>query len=90
MEGKCELCERTEILYFHHLIPKTLHNNKLFKKMYDHKYMSTHGLMLCRECHKNIHVFYTEKELGKNYHTKELLLSSEKIINFLTWMKKQD
>ena len=90
MEEKCELCGRMKILSFHHLIPKTLHNNKVFKKLYEHKYMATHGLDLCHDCHKNIHVFYTEKELGKYYYTKELLLSSEKVRNFLKWVKKQD
>ena len=89
MVAECGLCEREKVLSFHHLIPKTLHTNKLFKKMYTQKYMSTHGIYLCKKCHKQIHIFYSEKELGKYYNDKTKLLSSEKIRNFVKWVKKQ-
>lgn len=90
MESNCGLCGRLKELTFHHFIPKTLHTNKWFKKLYTNAYMSTHGIDLCKDCHKTIHVFYTEKELGKYYNDKIKLLSSEKIRNYLKWAKKQD
>jgi hypothetical protein len=89
MEYECELCSRLKELTFHHYIPKTLHNNKLFKKIYDRKYMQTHGINLCDDCHSAIHNFFTEKELGKKYNDKNKLLSTEKVRNFLKWIKKQ-
>lgn len=90
MKENCELCGRLKELTFHHLIPKTLHTNKYFKKIYDSKYMKSNGLNLCSDCHKNIHSFFSEKELGKSYNNKELLISNEKVKNFLIWIKKQD
>ncbi len=85
----CELCERERNLSFHHLIPKTLHNNKWFLKNFKKCDMRTNGLMLCKDCHSNIHRFIDEKELGKYYNTKELLLSNELINNFVEWIKKR-
>ena len=90
MESNCGLCNRMKELTFHHFIPKTLHKNKLFRKMYALKFMQSHGIDLCDDCHYNIHHFHTEKELGKYYNDKKKLLSSEKVRNFLKWVKKQD
>ena len=89
MIGNCEFCKREKELTFHHYIPKTLHTNKYFKKIYDKIYMKTNGDYICKDCHKNIHVFFTEKELGRYYNTKQKLLSNEKVRNFIKWIKKQ-
>ena len=88
--GKCELCGREDsYLNFHHLIPKTLHNNKYFLKNYSKNYMRTHGLWICkRECHKMIHTFIEEKELGLNFNTKEKLLENKKVKNYINWRIK--
>lgn len=87
--GVCELCNREKELSFHHLIPKTLHSKNYFKKKYKRQFMVSHGLYLCHECHRNIHIFFSEKELGKYYFTKNKLLETDKIKNFLNWVKKQ-
>jgi hypothetical protein len=89
MKANCGLCGREKELTFHHYIPKTLHKNKLFVKMYKKEYMKSHGVDLCDDCHYNIHHFHTEKELGKYYNDMKKLLSSEKVRNFLKWVKKQ-
>lgn len=89
MESNCGLCDRIKELTFHHFIPRTLHKNKFFRKLYKLKFMQTHGIDLCDDCHYNVHHLHTEKELGKYYNNKSKLLSSEKIINFLKWVKKQ-
>lgn len=86
---KCGFCERLKEVTFHHYIPKTLHNNKLFKKLYDRKFMQTHGVDLCDDCHRAVHTFFTEKELGKIYNDKDKLFATEKIKNYLKWIKKQ-
>lgn len=86
----CEICGRDDsYLNFHHLIPKTLHKNKLFVKMFSKEYMKTHGLWCCkRECHKMIHQLIEEKDLGLNYNTKEKLMEHEKFKNYIEWRKK--
>lgn len=89
MEGNCGLCERLKELTFHHYIPKTLHTNKLFRKLYKIEYMNTHGINLCNDCHSAIHKFHSEKELGKYYNDRNKLLSSEKVRIFVKWVKKQ-
>ena len=89
MEAKCGLCEREKELTFHHYIPRTLHTNKLFKKLYKKVYMKSHGVDLCDDCHYAIHHFHSEKELGKYYNDMKKLLTSEKVRNFLKWIKKQ-
>jgi len=89
MEANCELCGRLKELTFHHYIPKTLHTNKFFKKLYDSKFMKESGIDLCDDCHSAIHTFFKEKELGRYYNDKDKLLSNEKVRKFLKWIKKQ-
>jgi len=89
MIDNCGLCDRLKKLTFHHFIPRTLHTNKYFRKLYTLAFMRSHGIDLCDDCHKNIHHFFTEKELGRNYNDKAKLLSSQKVRNYLKWIKKQ-
>ncbi len=87
--GSCELCIRPDKeLTFHHLIPRTLHRKKWYKKRYTREELHQ-GIDTCIDCHKNIHKFITEKEMGKNYNTKELLISHPKVQKFLTWISKR-
>jgi len=85
----CGFCNREKELTFHHYIPRTVHLNKWFKKNFTKDYMKSHGVDLCKDCHKQIHIFFTEKELGKHYNTKQKLFSDEKVRNFVKWVKKQ-
>lgn len=88
---KCELCERSDqYLNFHHLIPRTLHSNKWFEKRYDKKFMREHGIWICKaDCHKMIHEFIEEKEMGLNFNTKEKLLEHSKVKRYINWIKKK-
>ncbi len=84
----CELCQReVERTTRHHLIPRTLHKNKWFKKNFTKDEM-IQTVDLCKDCHKEIHKFATEKELGRHYNTIEKLLEHEKIRNFVEWLKR--
>ena len=86
---KCELCNRENELTFHHLIPICLHTNKWFKKNYTSDEMNK-GIYICKyQCHKEIHTLILEKEIGKNYNTKELLLSHPKVSKYIKWIKKK-
>ena len=64
--------------------------NKLFKKMYKVEFMKSHGIDLCEDCHTNIHKFFSEKELGRNFNDKVKLLSDERVRRFIRWVRKQD
>lgn len=85
---KCELCQRETELTFHHLIPVTLHSNKWFKKNYTREQMGT-GIYICDDCHKSVHKFISEKDLGREYNTIDKLMSHDKVSGFVKWISKR-
>ena len=86
----CALCERDQTLTLHHLIPRTLHRNKWFRKNFDRETMNR-GIDVCRDCHRAIHHFVPdEKDLGRNYNTQEALLDHDEIGNFVGWIRGRD
>ncbi len=86
----CQLCGSSHSLTFHHLIPRTCHKNKWFKKQFSLEEMRTRGLTLCRKCHSFIHKKFSEKELGRELNELEKLLEQDLVINYLKWAKKQN
>lgn len=84
----CELCER-EVpgTTRHHLIPRTVHSNKWFKKRFTRLEMEE-TVDLCRDCHRQIHLFFSAKDLGREYNTIEKLRLNEKVEKFVTWLQK--
>lgn len=88
---KCELCGSTEdYLNFHHLIPRTLHSVKRFEKLYDKNYMKHHGIWICKaHCHKQIHVFIEEKEMGNHYNTLQKLKEHSEVKKYIEWRSKR-
>lgn len=84
----CELCEReVERTTRHHLIPRTLHKNKWFKKNFE-KAQLHETVDLCRDCHKNIHRFITEKIMGREFNTIEKLRGNEAVLKFVQWLNR--
>ena len=88
-QGPCQLCGRFRPLTFHHLIPRTCHSNKWFRKRFTREDMHTRGLDLCRDCHHFLHRQYTEKELGRSLNTRELLLAEEGVVRFVEWVRRK-
>ncbi|MBN1313751.1 MAG: hypothetical protein JXB30_20270 [Anaerolineae bacterium] len=86
--GKCELCGRIRPLTFHHLIPRTCHSNKWFKKNFKREEMSR-GINICYSCHSYLHDAFSEKDLGRYLNTKEALLAEDKIQRFVEWIKRR-
>ena len=87
---KCELCDReVERVTKHHLIPRTRHKNKRNKKMFDRQEIHERILWLCKPCHKTVHAVLTEKELERDYNTRELLLAHPEINRFVAWVRKK-
>ncbi len=85
----CELCECEEAYNFHHFIPRTLHSNKWFKRRFTRQQMQQ-GMTLCKTCHETIHdLIPGEKELGKNFSSKERLLAHPKVSNYVHWKRKK-
>ena len=87
----CRLCGRiprrgtTE----HHLIPRTCHANKWFKKRFTRDQMRQ-TVSLCRDCHGSIHRYVPrEKELGRHYNSISSLLAHEEIGRFVAWVRKR-
>ena len=87
--GICSLCNREACdITEHHLIPRTTHKKKRFKKKHTVEAMRT-TTPLCQPCHRAVHQFHSEKELADSFYTIDLLLSDEKVSNHVNWVKKQ-
>lgn len=85
----CVLCGSDKLITFHHLIPKSCHRNKWFRKNFEKTDMQERGIYLCRQCHSFIHKQYSEKVLGREFNTLAMLLANDKVQNFIAWKKKQ-
>lgn len=86
---QCALCESKYRLTFHHLIPRTCHRNKWFRKNFSKEDMKQRGIILCRPCHSFIHQNYSEKVLGRQLNTLELLLGEERVQKHIAWAKRR-
>jgi len=85
----CELCGREKPLTFHHLIPRKNHRKRRFRRDFDRDELKSRGLWLCRLCHRQIHRFYSEDELGQRLNSREALLAEPQMLRFLEWARKQ-
>lgn len=73
----CPLCERPNFHPSdHHLVPKS-RGGKL-------------TATLCRDCHRAIHATFSNKELERDYHTREALLAHEGLCRMIAFIAKQD
>jgi hypothetical protein len=86
--GRCELCDRQRRLTYHHLIPRTVHGNKWFKKRFGRAEMAR-GINICWACHSYLHKHFSEKELARNLNTKEALLENEIVRRRVEWVRKR-
>ena len=90
MDGTCELCKREDQrLTRHHLIPRTRHRNKRNKREFSREDVHSRILMICRDCHNQIHAVISEKELERSYNTAEKLLEHPEIVKFVTWIQRR-
>ncbi len=84
----CELCGRqVREVTRHHLIPRTRHKNKRNKRTFDRTEVKTRIALLCRPCHKNLHVLFTEKELEQDFNTLETLRAHPEVRKFTQWIR---
>jgi hypothetical protein len=86
----CALCERqVPRTTRHHLIPRTVHKNKWFRKRFSREQLHE-TIDLCKDCHRQLHRFIGHKELGRHYNTREKLLQHEKMSNFVSWLRRRE
>ena len=91
MNSPCALCHRVTKTGTtkHHLIPRTCHSNKWFKKQFSREEMLV-TIDLCRDCHKALHrLVPDEKEIGRTYNTVARLKDHPKVAKYLAWARKQ-
>ena len=52
--------------------------------------MKHHGIWICKSyCHKQIHEFIDEKEMGKTYNTLEALMTHPEVKKYVEWRSKR-
>lgn len=84
----CALCGRDGLpLTRHHLIPRTRHNNKRNKRLFEREDVRTRLAMLCRACHRHAHAVLTEKEMEVAFNTVEALAGHPEIARFVEWIR---
>ena len=84
----CKICLRELPLTRHHLVPVTRHKNKKTKKRHGKDKLHT-VIMVCRQCHNQLHVLISEKEMDETYFTLQKLLSHEGVAKFTEWIRKR-
>jgi hypothetical protein len=72
----------------HHLIPKSTHPYWV-KKGLDRKFLLSHTVDICRECHNAIHRLIDEETMGHSYRTLDALLAHEGVRKHAQWASKQ-
>jgi 5-methylcytosine-specific restriction endonuclease McrA len=85
---RCALCGRDRPLTFHHLIPRTLHRKKRYRRAFSKAELSG-GVDLCRDCHDAVHRFIPEKVLGERYRTLEALRAHPEVAKFVAWVRRR-
>lgn len=84
----CQLCDNeVERTTKHHLIPRTLHRNKWFKKRFSKEQLHE-TIDLCPTCHREIHKLIPEKEMGRYFNTLELLKAHQNVNKYLQWLNR--
>lgn len=86
----CELCGRAmEGLTRHHLIPRTRHRNKRNRREFSREEVRTRILWVCRPCHSHIHRVLSEKDMEREYNTREALIGHPEIRRFTAWIGRR-
>jgi|TARA_R110000822_G_scaffold97549_3_gene221273 hypothetical protein len=85
----CALCERSLPLQFHHLIPRRNHRRKSYQRRFSLEEMRTRGIWVCRDCHRAIHRFFDEGQLGLVLNTLEALAATPELQRHAEWARRQ-
>ncbi len=87
MIADCCLCLRAEIyITKHHLIPRSTHTKKRIRRDYG-RARRNKTVLFCKECHKQIHKLFSEKDLAYTYNTLELLKAHPSVQKWVAFVK---
>lgn len=86
MASRCALCQREGPVTFHHLVPRSMHRKKRWRRRLTREEMRE-GVDLCRDCHDAVHRFVPEKVLAEEYRTLEALRAHAEIARFVEWVR---
>jgi len=90
LNDSCALCQRLMSLTWHHLIPKSTHNDYLrAHPKATRLYLNTHGAWICRQCHSAIHGIHSNQELMKRYSTVPQLMECERVRKWIQYISKR-
>ena len=78
-KGQCKLCDRTAFLTKHHLLPRGEKSKNNLKR--------DDIAWLCIDCSRQIHAFFTRDELTKKYYTIDLLLTNNRVKEYVAWIR---
>jgi heterodisulfide reductase subunit C len=84
--SSCALCQRSEELTQHHLIPKSRHRKARTRRHFSKDDMRSRMIWICWPCHKNLHRCLTEQEMAETYHSVEALRSHPEVEKFNRWI----
>lgn len=87
MNNLCELCERPEELTKHHLIPRSEWHKNRHRKKYTRQEMAQLAAYVCRPCHEQIHMLFTNFQLANEFEIIEKLRQHPEIQKWLTFIK---
>ncbi len=77
-EANCPVClhsYRRQELTRHHLVPKSRKGRET--------------VLLCRNCHRQIHTLFSEKELERQYGTLTQLLATDEMQQWCDWIRRR-
>lgn len=78
---QCELCLRhmpKRLVTLHHLTPRSEGGK------------ASPRTPLCKPCHKQVHVMFSNKDLARRYPSLESLRSADDLQAFLKWIVRQE
>jgi len=90
MDKRCSLCGSNHAITFHHLVPRSCHRNKWFRKNFAKADMSGRGIDICRRCHSFLHKQFSEKYLGRELNTLDRILENRVIQTYVKWARKRN
>jgi 5-methylcytosine-specific restriction endonuclease McrA len=72
----CPLCKRKVLeLTDHHIVPKSRGGTEL--------------VGICKDCHRQVHALFDNKQLEEELNTVDALLSNDQFAKFIKWVSKK-
>jgi hypothetical protein len=83
----CELCRRdVPRVTLHHLVPRATHSDRVKRELGEER---NRKVALCVGCHRQVHKFFENKRLGKEYDTLEALRLDPGIAKYVEWVSRR-